>query len=152
MFKAAPCLTAGGSKRKDGRITGNKDVRLTIDRDLQQAAVDQLKGKHGAVVVLNPQTAKCWLSIANLLQPQRNNDERTWIKLEANQRDKPLVSRAWARTTFQLDFQDGNHDAAFLAGEQDTQFTAAAVVLRCAGANVTSMMAAPLKCTDDQNR
>src|SRR5688500_13192077 len=35
---------------------GNKDVRLTIDRALQQAAVDQLKGKHGAVVVLNPQT------------------------------------------------------------------------------------------------
>ncbi|MCA1603741.1 MAG: hypothetical protein LC776_19580, partial [Acidobacteria bacterium] len=35
---------------------GNNDVVLTIDRDLQQAAVDQLKGKHGAVVVLNPQT------------------------------------------------------------------------------------------------
>ena len=34
---------------------GNQDVRLTIDRGLQQAAVDQLKGKHGAVVVLNPQ-------------------------------------------------------------------------------------------------
>jgi penicillin-binding protein 2 len=35
---------------------GNKDVRLTIDRNLQQAAVEQLKGKHGAVVILNPQT------------------------------------------------------------------------------------------------
>ncbi|HEY7786792.1 MAG TPA: hypothetical protein VIB00_18825, partial [Pyrinomonadaceae bacterium] len=37
---------------------GNQDVRLTIDRELQQAAVDQLKGKHGAVVVLNPQTGE----------------------------------------------------------------------------------------------
>src|ERR1044071_3658084 len=35
---------------------GNQDVRLTIDRALQQAAVEQLKGKHGAVVILNPQT------------------------------------------------------------------------------------------------
>ena len=36
----------------------NNDVRLTIDRDLQQAAVDQLKGRHGAIVVLNPQTGE----------------------------------------------------------------------------------------------
>ena len=39
-------------------IKGNTDVRLTIDRDLQQTAMDQLKGKHGAVVVLNPQTGE----------------------------------------------------------------------------------------------
>ena len=46
----------------------NNDVRLTIDRDLQQAAVDQLKGKHGAVVVLNPQTGEVLaLSTASLL-------------------------------------------------------------------------------------
>src|SRR5919205_2043196 len=37
---------------------GNQDVRLTIDRSLQQAAVDQLKGKHGAAVILNPQTGE----------------------------------------------------------------------------------------------
>src|SRR5687768_17926523 len=35
---------------------GNQDVRLTIDRALQQTAVDQLKGKHGAVVIVNQQT------------------------------------------------------------------------------------------------
>ncbi|MGH9882774.1 MAG: hypothetical protein ACRD6N_15160, partial [Pyrinomonadaceae bacterium] len=40
------------------QFKGNSDVRLTIDRELQQAAVDQLKGKHGAVVVLNPQTGE----------------------------------------------------------------------------------------------
>ncbi len=43
---------------KSVEFKGNTDVRLTIDRDLQQAAVDQLKGKHGAVVVLNPQTGE----------------------------------------------------------------------------------------------
>src|SRR4030095_16400897 len=37
---------------------GNEDVRLTIDRSLQQAAMDQLKGKHGAVVVINPQNGE----------------------------------------------------------------------------------------------
>src|SRR5512132_2932177 len=41
-------------KGKSVEFSGNKDVRLTIDRNLQQTAVDQLKGKHGAVVVLNP--------------------------------------------------------------------------------------------------
>src|SRR5262249_53364307 len=35
---------------------GNQDVRLTVDRSLQQTVIEQLKGKHGAVVVLNPQT------------------------------------------------------------------------------------------------
>ena len=58
---------------KTVEFTGNKDVRLTIDRDLQQAAVDQLKGKHGAVVVLNRKPAKCGLYITFLIS--KNNDE-----------------------------------------------------------------------------
>ena len=66
---------------------GNTDVRLTIDRDLQQTAVDQLKGKHGAVVVLNPQTGEL---LALYSEPSYSlkdgEDETTWIKLEANQR------------------------------------------------------------------
>src|SRR5215813_2408823 len=45
-------------EQKNVARKANSDVRLTIDRDLQQAAVDQLKGKHGAVVVLNPQTGE----------------------------------------------------------------------------------------------
>jgi len=36
----------------------NKDYTLTIDKDLQQAVVDQLKGNHGAVVIFNPQTGE----------------------------------------------------------------------------------------------
>jgi peptidoglycan glycosyltransferase len=110
---------------KTVEFTGNKDVRLTIDRDLQQAAVDQLKGKHGAVVVLNPQNGEV---LALYSEPSYSlkdvDDEKTWIKLEANQRDKPLVSRALGAyyipgSTFKTVIMT----AAFLAGEQDTEFT-----------------------------
>jgi len=74
---------------------GNQDVRLTIDRNLQQTAVDLLKGKHGAVVILNPQNGDV---LALYSEPSYSlyevDDEATWIRLEANERDKPLVSRA----------------------------------------------------------
>jgi len=110
---------------KTVEFAGNKDVRLTIDRDLQQAAVDQLKGKHGAVVVLNPQTGEV---LALYSEPSYSlkeiNDERTWIKLEANQRDKPLVSRALGAYYIPgSTFKTVTMTAAFLAGEQDTEFT-----------------------------
>jgi cell division protein FtsI/penicillin-binding protein 2 len=111
-----------------GRTTefkGNKDVRLTIDRDLQQAAVDQLKGKHGAVVVLNPQTGEV---LALYSEPSYSlkevDDEATWIKLETNQRDRPLVSRALGAYYIPgSTFKTVTMTAAFLAGEQATEFT-----------------------------
>jgi len=103
---------------------GNTDVRLTIDRDLQQAAVDQLKGKHGAVVVLNPQTGEL---LALYSEPSYSlkevDDESTWIKLEANQRDRPLVSRALGAYYIPgSTFKTVTMTAAFLAGYQDTEF------------------------------
>jgi ribosomal protein S9 len=106
-------------------FTGNKDVRLTIDRDLQQTAMDQLKGKHGAVVVLNPQTGEV---LALYSEPSYSlkevTDENTWIKLEANQRDKPLVSRALGAYYIPgSTFKTVTMTAAFLAGEQGTEFT-----------------------------
>jgi peptidoglycan glycosyltransferase len=73
----------------------NSDVRLTIDRELQQAVVDQLKGKHGAIVVLNPQTGEV---LALYSEPSYSlkeiDDEATWIRLDNDKRDKPLVNRA----------------------------------------------------------
>jgi len=103
---------------------GNTDVRLTIDRELQQAAVDQLKGKHGAVVVLNPQTGEV---LALYSEPSYSlkdvEDEATWIKLEANQRDRPLVSRALGAYYIPgSTFKTVTMTAAFLAGLQDTEF------------------------------
>jgi peptidoglycan glycosyltransferase len=104
---------------------GNQDVRLTIDRSLQQAAVEQLKGKHGAVVILNPQTGDV---LALYSEPSYSlaevNDEATWIRLEANERDKPLVSRALGAYYIPgSTFKTVTMTAAFLAGEQETEFT-----------------------------
>lgn len=104
---------------------GNRDVRLTIDRDLQQTVVEQLKGKHGAVVVLNPQTGEV---LALYSEPSYSlkdvEDEVTWLKLEANERDKPLVSRALGAYYIPgSTFKTVTMTAAFLAGYQDTEFT-----------------------------
>jgi cell division protein FtsI/penicillin-binding protein 2 len=112
-------------KGKQLEFRGNQDVRLTIDRSLQQAAMDQLKGKHGAVVILNPQTGDV---LALYSEPSYSlsevDDEETWIRLEANERDKPLVSRALGAYYIPgSTFKTVTMTAAFLAGEQDTEFT-----------------------------
>ena len=126
-------------KGKEVEFKGNQDVRLTIDRSLQQAAVDQLKGKHGAVVILNPQTGDV---LALYSEPSYSlaevDDEATWIRLEANERDKPLVSRALGAYYIPgSTFKTVTMTAAFLAGEQDTEFTCSGAGYYAAqGANV----------------
>lgn len=112
-------------KGQDPSRKSNPDVRITIDRELQQAAVDQLKGKHGAVVVLNPQTGEV---LALYSEPSYSlkevDDETTWIRLEANERDKPLVSRALGAYYIPgSTFKTVTMTAAFIAGIQDTEFT-----------------------------
>jgi penicillin-binding protein A len=107
------------------QFKGNQDVRLTIDRYLQQTAVDLMKGKHGAVVIVNPQTGEV---LALYSEPSYSlkdvEDEATWIRLEANERDKPLVSRALGAYYIPgSTFKTVTMTAAFLAGEQDTEFT-----------------------------
>ena len=65
--------------------------------------------------------AKSWPSTANLLTVE---DETTWIRLEANERDKPLVSRALGAYYIPgSTFKTVTMTAAFLAGIQDTEFT-----------------------------
>ena len=107
------------------QFKGNQDVRLTIDRYLQQTAVDLMKGKHGAVVIVNPQNGEV---LALYSEPSYSlkdvEDEATWIRLEANERDKPLVSRALGAYYIPgSTFKTVTMTAAFLAGEQDTEFT-----------------------------
>jgi len=111
-------------RRETPQNKGNTDVKLTIDRELQQAAVDQLKGKHGAVVVLNPQNGEV---LALYSEPSYSikevQDETTWLKLEANQRDRPLVSRALGAYYIPgSTFKTVTMTAAFIAGIQDTEF------------------------------
>ncbi|MDX6528816.1 MAG: penicillin-binding protein [Blastocatellia bacterium] len=73
----------------------NKDYTLTIDRDLQQAVVDQLKGNHGAVVVFNPQTGELLAMYSNPSYSLKDvQDEATWIKLNNDRKERPLLNRA----------------------------------------------------------
>lgn len=72
-----------------------RDVRVTIDRDLQAYIAEQLEGKKGAIVVLNPQTGEVLAIYSNpsfdLSEAQTLED---WLELEGNSRDKPLLNRA----------------------------------------------------------
>jgi len=73
----------------------NKDYTLTIDRDLQQAVVDQLKGNHGAVVMFNPQTGEVLALYSNPSYSLKDTqDEATWMKLDNDKKEKPLLNRA----------------------------------------------------------
>src|SRR5918911_2874398 len=80
---------------KDIKQQANLDVRLTIDSELQKEAVAQLKGRHGSVVVLNPQTGELLAMYSNPSYSLREvQEEESWIRLNANDRDQPLVNRA----------------------------------------------------------
>lgn len=102
----------------------NRDVTLTIDSDLQKAAVELLKGKHGAVVILNPQTGDIMAMYSEPSYSLRAvEDEATWIRLNANERDRPLVSRATG--TYYIPgstFKIVTMTAAFLHNMQDSIF------------------------------
>jgi peptidoglycan glycosyltransferase len=108
------------------RQKANQDVRLTIDRDLQKAVVEELKGKHGAVVVLNPQTGEVLALYSepsySLKEVQDNAD--AWTRMEANKRDSPLVSRALGAYYIPgSTFKTMMMIAAHRAGMQDAKFT-----------------------------
>ncbi|HYH84669.1 MAG TPA: penicillin-binding transpeptidase domain-containing protein [Pyrinomonadaceae bacterium] len=80
---------------KDIKQPGNLDVRITIDSELQKEAVAQLRGRHGAVVVFNPQTGELLAMYSNPSYSLKEvQNEETWIQLNANERDRPLVNRA----------------------------------------------------------
>ncbi len=112
----------------DIKQPANLDVRLTIDRELQKTAVEQLRDRHGAAVVLNPQTGEVLAMYSNpSFSIEEVQDEANWIKLEANKRDQPLVNRALRAyyipgSTFKTVIMI----AAYLAGAQDAQFTCSA--------------------------
>ena len=103
----------------------NRDYKLTIDQDLQQAVVDQLKGNHGAVVIFNPQTGEVLAMYSNpsysLKQVQ---DEAAWIRLDNDKKERPLLNRALNEyyvpgSTFKTLMMY----TAFRNGMQDTRFT-----------------------------
>ena len=101
-----------------------RDIRLTIHHELQQTAVDQLKGKHGAVVVFNPQTGEVMAMYSNPSYSLKEvQDQARWIQLDADERDKPLVNRALGSYYIPgSTFKTFMMIAAHRAGIQDSQF------------------------------
>ncbi|HJQ33194.1 MAG TPA: penicillin-binding transpeptidase domain-containing protein [Pyrinomonadaceae bacterium] len=113
---------------KDIKQQANLDVRLTIDSELQKEAVAQLKGRHGAVVVLNPQTGELLAMYSNPSYSLKDvQDEENWIKLNANERDRPLVNRALrGRYIPGSTFKTAVMLAAFNNGMQNLKFNCSA--------------------------
>lgn len=100
----------------------NKDVRITIDRDLQAYAAKRLEGKTGGIVVLNPQTGDVLAMYSN---PSYNLSEAEsldgFLKLEANKKDQPLLNRATREFYIPgSTFKTFTMISAFRAGKQDT--------------------------------
>jgi peptidoglycan glycosyltransferase len=113
---------------RDIKQQANMDVRLTIDNELQKEAVAQLRGRHGAVVVLNPQTGEVLAIYSNPSYSLKEvQDEEAWIKLNANERDRPLVNRALrARYIPGSTFKTAVMIAAFNNGMQNERFNCTA--------------------------
>jgi cell division protein FtsI/penicillin-binding protein 2 len=104
----------------------NKDYTLTIDQDLQQAVVDQLKGNHGAVVIFNPQTGEVLAMYSNpsYSLKQVQDDQSAWMKLDNDRKERPLLNRALNEyyvpgSTFKTLMMY----TAFRNGMQDTRFS-----------------------------
>lgn len=101
-----------------------KDVRVTIDRDLQSYIATQLEGKKGAIVVLNPQNGDVLAMYSNpsfnLAEAQNLED---YLKLEGNKRDKPLLNRATREFYVPgSTFKTFTMISAFRAGKQNSVF------------------------------
>ncbi len=102
-----------------------RDVKITIDRDLQIYAAKQLEGKKGAVVILNPQTGELLAAYSNpsfaLSESKTLSD---WLKLEGNKRDKPLLNRVFQEYYVPgSTFKAFTMITAFRNGKQNIQLT-----------------------------
>lgn len=101
-----------------------KDVRITIDRDLQAFAAKKLEGKQGGIVVINPQTGDVLAMYSN---PSYNLSEAEtldgYLKLEADKEHKPLLNRATREFYIPgSTFKTFTMVSAFRAGRQDLTF------------------------------
>jgi penicillin-binding protein A len=101
-----------------------KDVRTTLDRELQAFVAQQLAGRSGAIVVLDPQNGDVLAIYSNpsysLSEAQSLDD---YLKLEGNTRDKPLLKRATREFYVPgSTFKTFTAIAAFRAGKQGSRF------------------------------
>ena len=100
----------------------NKDVRITIDRDLQSYSAKLLEGKKGAIVVINPQTGDVLALYSN---PSYKLSEAEsldgFLKLEGNKAEEPLLNRATRQFYIPgSTFKTFTMISAFRAGKEGT--------------------------------
>lgn len=72
-----------------------RDVRTTIDKDLQAYIASQLEGRKGSIVVIEPQNGDLlamYSSPSYRLSEAQTLDD--FLRLEADKRDKPLLDRS----------------------------------------------------------
>lgn len=102
-----------------------RDVRVTIDRDLQAFIAKQLEGKSGAIVVLNPQNGDVLAMFSNpSFSLDQAQDLEQYLKLEGNKRDKPLLNRATREFYVPGSiFKTFTMISAFRAGKQNAIFS-----------------------------
>ncbi len=102
----------------------DRDVRTTISRDLQMFAAQQLSSKHGAIVVLEPQTGDVLALYSNpTFSLAEVQDLGTYLKLEADKADKPLLNRALREYYVPgSTFKTFTMISAFRAGKPDLLF------------------------------
>ncbi len=100
----------------------NKDVRITIDRDLQAYAAQKLEGKKGGIVVINPQTGDILAMYSNPSYNLKDAESLDgFLKLEANKKDQPLLNRATREFYIPgSTFKTFTMISAFRAGKQDS--------------------------------
>jgi penicillin-binding protein A len=100
-----------------------RDVRITIDRDLQIFIAQQLEGKKGAIVVINPQNGDVVAIYSNptfSLSQVKNIDDMH--ELERDKMNKPLLSRALREYYVPgSTFKTFTMISAFRAGKQNLQ-------------------------------
>jgi hypothetical protein len=106
-----------------------KDVRITIDRDLQSYLAQLLEvqsklGRKGAIVVINPQTGDVLglYSTPSFLMSQIKG-EADLARLERDKRDEPLLSRATRQFYVPgSTFKTFTMISAYRAGKDGTMF------------------------------
>ncbi|MFL6375511.1 MAG: penicillin-binding transpeptidase domain-containing protein [Pyrinomonadaceae bacterium] len=98
-----------------------KDVRTSIDRDLQTYVAQQLEGKKGAIVVMNPQSGDVYAMYSNpTFDLAQAEDLNSYLKLEADRNQKPLLNRATREYYVPgSTFKTLTMMSAFRAGKQD---------------------------------
>jgi len=81
--------------RRTQKNDEQRDVKITIDRDLQRYVAEQLKDKRGAIVVMNPQNGEVlamYSSPSYLISETINPD--SFLALQGDKKNNALLNRA----------------------------------------------------------